>query len=484
MQHNKRLLKNYIYNSVYQLIILLIPLLLTPFLTRVIGADGIGKYSYTRSVVTYFILFGTVGSNLYAQREIAIVEDNIRKRSILFWEILTFRIVMLCISLFFYLVTEVRYSEYAILFSIQSIDIIAAMADIAWYFQGREQFDKIVVRNVIVKIMTALLLVLLIHSPQDLNIYVCIYAIGNLLGQLLMWKDIPNEVVRCKVSLTGIFRHTRNMLILFLPQVAIQLYLVIDKTMIELLTHDSSQIGYYELAQTIERTGVTLVTAFGTVTASRVAILKGKNDLNGIKHLITQSYEIIFFTACPVFLGIIAIASNLIPWFLGASYTAVTELLYILSPLILIIGLSNISGIQYMVPMGLQTQMTISTVIGAGINIVLNYLLIPLYSAKGAAIASCISEMAVMLVQLIWIYPILSYIRILKSMSSALISSIVMLFAVKYTEKTLLHGVSSIVNTLILVAEGVVIYFFMQYLFGNSLFYKLSGGRHESQNRD
>ena len=89
-----------------------------------------------------------------------------------------------------------------------------------------------------------------------------------------------------------------------------------------------------------------------------------------------------------------------------------------------------------------------------------------------------------MLVQLIWIYPILSYIRILKSMSSALISSIVMLFAVKYTEKTLLHGVSSIVNTLILVAEGVVIYFFMQYLFGNSLFYKLSGGRHESQNRD
>lgn len=151
MQHNKRLLKNYIYNSVYQLIILLIPLLLTPFLTRVIGADGIGKYSYTRSVVTYFILFGTVGSNLYAQREIAIVEDNIRKRSILFWEILTFRIVMLCISLFFYLVTEVRYSEYAILFSIQSIDIIAAMADIAWYFQGREQFDKIVVRNVIVK---------------------------------------------------------------------------------------------------------------------------------------------------------------------------------------------------------------------------------------------------------------------------------------------------------------------------------------------
>ncbi len=468
----KKLNANYIYNSIYQLFTLLLPIILTPFITRTIGAGGIGQYSYTRSIVTYFVLFGTVGSNLYAQREIAYAQADKHKKSAVFWEILLLRCILLTISMVIYLPFSIHMGHYAVLLLIQAMDILAAYADVTWYFQGVENFKKITTRNIVVKLLTVVAVFLLIRSPEDLYLYVCIYCVGNFIGQALLWRDIRLEIQKIPYKTLRPGKHFKGILQLFIPQISIQIYLLIDKTMIELITGNSSETGYYELAQTIQRACVAAVTAYGSVAASRVAALKSQNKYHEIKTLLTQSHELICLFAFPIAFGVIAIAHNLIPWFMGDGYGRVADLLVMLCPLIVVIGFSNISGMQYLVPMGKQNRLSVCSAIGAIINVLFNIYAIPRYGAFGAAAASVLAELAVLICQGIFLRNLIDKKKTLAALLQALTGSVVMLFVLKMTERYLLHT-ATMVHTIILTLEGIIVYGMVQVLLKNRLLWNM-----------
>lgn len=468
----RKLSANYIYNSLYQLVTLLLPIALTPFITRTIGAGGIGQYSYTRSIVTYFVLFGTVGSNLYAQREIAYTQTDMGKKSAVFWEIILLRCILLTISIAVYLPFAFYTDHYTVLLLIQTMDILAAYVDITWYFQGIENFKKITTRNLVVKLFTVIAIFSLIRSPEDLYLYICIYCVGNFIGQALLWRDIRREIQRVSYKGLCLKRHLKGILQLFIPQISIQIYLLIDKTMIELITGDSSETGYYELAQTIQRACVAVVTAYGTVAASRVAAFKSQDKLQEIKDLLTQSHELICLFAFPIAFGIMAIAHNLIPWFMGADYGRVAELLMMLCPLIIIIGFSNISGMQYLVPMGMQNRMSVCSAFGAVINVLFNIYAIGWYGAFGAAAASAIAELAVLICQGWFLQSLIDKRRILISLSQALTGSVIMLSVLKMTERHFLYTPTP-AHTIILIIEGIIIYGTVQLLLKNRLLWNM-----------
>lgn len=465
---DKKLNANYIYNTIYQLFTLLLPIALTPFITRTIGAEGIGQYSYTRSIVSYFVLFGTMGSNLYAQREIAYAQADKQKKSVIFWELFFLRCILLSISLMIYLFFAVHMKHYAVLLLVQSLDILASYMDITWYFQGVENFKRIITRNIAIKALTVAAIFLLIRSPEDLILYVCIYSVGNLGGQAFLWKDISAELQRISHKNMQPWRHLRGIMQLFIPQISIQIYLLIDKTMIELITGNSAETGYYELAQTIQRACVTAVTAYGTVAASRVASYRSQGKSSEIRNLLTQSHEMVCLLAVPITFGIAAIAHNMIPWFMGNDYSRVEAILIVLCPLVVIIGFSNISGMQYLVPMGMQNRMTLCSVSGAIINIVVNVWAIPRYGAIGAAAASVIAESAVLISQGYFLRGVIHPKPVMLSLIKALVSSSVMLLLLKMTEAYLLHT-AKLLHTLILLIEGIIIYFTLQFLLGNRL---------------
>lgn len=468
----KKLNANYIYNSIYQLVTLLLPIVLTPFITRTIGAGGIGQYSYTRSIVTYFVLFGTVGSNLYAQREIAYTQADMQKKSSVFWEIFLLRCILLTISIAVYLTFAIHMGHYAVLLLIQAMDILAAYADITWYFQGVENFKRITTRNIIVKLLTISAILLLIRSPEDLYLYVGIYSVGNFIGQALLWRDICLEIQRVSYKKLQLRRHLKGILQLFIPQISIQIYLLIDKTMIEVITGNSSETGYYELAQTIQRACVAVVTAYGAAAASRVAALRSQDKFPEIKDLLTQSHELICLFAFPITFGIMAIAHNLIPWFMGVDYSRVADLLIILCPLVTIIGFSNISGMQYLVPIGMQNRMSICSVLGAIINILCNIYAIPRYGAIGAAAASVVAELAVLICQGLFLRNLVDRKKILLALLQALVSSVIMLFGLKITEAHLLRT-ATLAHTIILTIEGIIIYGMLQILLKNRLIWNM-----------
>ena len=201
----KSIAKNYIYNMVYQVLTLILPLITTPYLSRVLGAEGNGIYSYTYAIVTYFILFGSLGVALYGQREIAYAQEFPEKRKKIFIEIVIFRFITIIIATVFYFFLFVKGAEYQIYYQILMLELIAAAFDISWFFQGLEEFKKTVIRNVLVRLCSVTLVFLLVKTREDLAKFTLIYSLADLIGNLSLWLYLPKYFKGIKVENINIY---------------------------------------------------------------------------------------------------------------------------------------------------------------------------------------------------------------------------------------------------------------------------------------
>lgn len=454
----KSIAKNYIYNLIYQLLSIILPLITTPYLSRVLGAEPIGIYGYTLSIVTYFVLFGSLGIAMYGQREIAYVQNDKNKRSIVFWEIIIVRTISLIVAMIlFYLVFCIK-GKYALYYKIFTLYIIANALDISWLLQGLEEFKKTVIRNIIVKTLSLALIFLCIKTPSDLWKYILIFVIAELLGNATMWMYLPKYIQKVKLKLLNLKKHIKPAIILFIPQIATQIYTVLDKTMVGALTNDMNEVGYYEQSQKVVKSALTILTAYGTVMASRISNYYARKQENEIKTSIENSFRLICFLGIPIVFGMIGISEKFVPWFYGKGYEKVVTLIIATSPIILFIGLSNIGGIQYLVPTGKQKEFTKSVTMGAISNVILNVILIKFLKSAGAAIASTISEIIVFMVQYPYIKHIVNIKEIIKISYKYFISSVIMLIGIFLIEKNLNV---SIINTIIAIIVGIIIYLVM-----------------------
>lgn len=422
----KSIAKNYIYNLFYQILVIILPLVTTPYLSRTIGAENIGIYSYTLSITTYFILFGTLGIAMYGQREIAFVQNDIKKRSKVFYEIFLMKTITLGISMLIFYLSFCTNGEYSVYYRILLLEIFANVLDISWYFQGLEEFKKTVIRNIIVKMVSVGCIFLLVKNSNDLNKYFLIYTLSILFGNMSLWLYLPKYVCKVNLKKLNLLMHLKPTIILFIPQIATQIYTVLDKTMIGTIINNKSEVGYYEQAQKIIKLLMCLATSFGTVMMPRISATFVSGDKEKIKEYMNISFAFIMMLAFPLMFIIISISGSFVPIFYGVGYDKVIPLLCILSPIIVLIGLSNIIGVQYLLPTKQQTKFTISVVVGAIINFILNMLLIKNYASIGAAIATVIAETVVTATQFILVRKEFKVYDVFKISYKYIISSIVM----------------------------------------------------------
>ena len=397
---SKSIKKNYVYNLVYQIIVIIMPLITTPYLSRVLGAESIGIYSYTLSIATYFILFGSLGVALYGQRETAYNQANKYKRSKIFFEIVLLKIITLSISILIFYCTFCLNGEYSVYYKILLFEIIANMFDIAWFFQGIEEFKKTVTRNIIIKVISVISIFVFVKSKIDLNRYFLIYVLSNLIGNCSLWFYLPKYVEKVKIKELDILKHLRPTISLFIPQIAIQVYTVLDKTMIGVLTIDKAEVGYYEQAQKMLKLLLTIATSLSVVMIPRIASVFANGENEKLKRYISKSFRIILFLVFPIMFGIVSISNKFVPIFYGEGFEKVIYLICTISPIILAIGISNVIGNQYLLPTKQQKKFTISVTIGAAVNVCLNFLLIKKFKSIGASIATVISEFVVTGIQL------------------------------------------------------------------------------------
>lgn len=452
----KSVAKNYLYNLMYQVLVMIIPLITTPYLSRVLGANNIGIYSYTLSITTYFILFGSLGVSMYGQREIAYVQDDLKKRSCTFFEIFIMKCITLSISLGLFYLSFCLDGQYHLYYLILILEIIANIVDISWYFQGLEEFKKTVIRNFLVKLISVVCIFLFVKSSNDLSKYFVIYVLSTFLGNLSLWMYMPRYVKIQKVKSLNIKRHIKPALMLFIPQIATQVYTVLDKTMIGAIVSDKSEVGYYEQAQKIVKLLLTLATSLGTVMMPRIASTFARGNRKKVKEYMNKSFAFIMMIAMPLTFGIISTARNFVPLFYGPGYEKVTPLLCVISPIIILIGLSNVTGTQYLLPTKQQNKYTTSVIIGATINFILNFILIKKYASLGASIATVFAEFSVTLVQFILIRKEIKIGDIIKLTYKYLISSIIMFYISMLVSHFIINNLLSILAQ---VAISIISYF-------------------------
>ncbi len=396
----KSIARNYIYNMVYQVLILVLPLITTPYLSRVLGAEGIGIYSYTYAIVTYFILFGSLGVALYGQREIAYAQDNVEARAKTFFEILIFRFVTIFTSIIIYFFLFMNGEKYQMYYRILLLELVAAAFDISWFFQGIEEFKRTVTRNVLVRVCSVTLVFIFVKTREDLAKFTLIYSLADLVGNLSLWLYLPKYLKGINVKNINVAQHIPQIVLLFIPQIANQIYKILDTTMIGKIVDDKTETGFYEQGQKVIRLLLTIVTSLGIVMIPRMANTFASGDKKKINEYLKMSFKFVFFLSFPLMFGISVIASNFVPVFFGLGYDKVVVLIRIICPIVLLMGIGNVVGTQYLLPTKRQKEYTISVTIGLVVNFFLNYFLITKYKSIGASIATVLSELVVILIQL------------------------------------------------------------------------------------
>ena len=425
---SKSVSRNYLYNVGYQLLALLTPLFTTPYLARVLGADGVGAYSYTFSLATYFVLLASLCAGEFGARAVAYCQEDARRRSLIFYEVWVLRVGLTTISLFFYYLLILRDGVWTKLYWVQALHVLAVAVDVTWFFQGMEAFGRLVFRNSVMRVLQVVLVFLLVRQAEDLVAYAMLVGGVAFASGLLLWADLPRCLVWVPWREWRPFRDMGTVFQLFLPQAAISVYVVLDKTMLGVLGGSMVESGWYSQADKMVHLSITVLTAMGTVMAPRIAAAFAAGDEQSVRAGIMRSYRFVWFLGLPMMFGWIAIAENVTPWFLGAGYEGVPILLWMLAGLVVLIGLSNVTGIQYLVPTGAQNLLTLTVAAGALVNFGVNRLLIPVWGAKGAALATLISEMVVTGAQLFAVRDVFSMGAIWRSSVIYWQASLIMFF--------------------------------------------------------
>ena len=449
--------KNFLYNVSYQLLVIILPLITVPYVSNILGAEGIGDYAFTYANMQYFVIFGMVGITLYGNRQIAYVRDNKEKLRNTFFSIYTLQLITTTISFILYLIFVLVFNngDYKWLYIVQGINIIASMTDISWLFMGLEQFKKTVVRNTIVKLASLASIFIFVKSSNHTVIYTLILALSALVGNLTFWLYVPKAIGFKSIKISELNLHLKASLALFIPQIAIQIYVLLDRTMLGAIT-DTVQVGFYENSQKIVKIVLTLATAIGTVMMPKIANTVASGDMKKVKYYIKNSFFFVSALSIPLMFGLMGVAPELSPWFFGNNFAGIEKLIIISSLIILAISWSNVLGMQLLVPLNKTKEFTISVTSGAIINFVLNLVLIKNFGATGACISTIIAEFTVTSVQFYLLKDFIKAEELIKPVLLFIPASIVMYIFVRIIGNSMGAGIlTNIVQGMV----GVITYF-------------------------
>lgn len=462
----KKVKINFLYNIVYQLLVLIIPLITAPYLSRVIGASGVGIYSYTYSIVYYFILLVLLGVNNYGNRSIAKVRNNKDKLSKTFCSIYLFQLIMGIIMLFFYIMYVTLISNnYTSIAWIETLFIISAMIDINWFYFGLEEFKVTITRNMCIKVLSVILILIFVRAKGDLWKYTLIMSSTTLISQLILWSFICKKVNFVKVSKHDILKHIKPNLILFIPVVAVSLYKIMDKIMLGSMS-SVIEVGYYENAEKIISVPLTFITSLGTVMLPRISNILANGNIDKVNKYINKSISFVMFLSFAMCFGLIAVGYNFAPIYFGESFQKTGILIMLLSVTLPFLSFANVLRTQYLIPNENDKVYIVSVSLGALINLIMNFIFIPRYYSIGACIGTIAAEFAVMFYQAMAVRKELDIKKYIKNIIPFFIKSLIMFTAV-YSFNYI--NMNNFIRIVIQVLIGSLIYFALNYKYINSI---------------
>lgn len=401
---------NFVMNIILTMSSFIFPLITFPYVSRVLLPVGTGKVSMATSVITYFSMFAQLGIPTYGIRACAKVRDNREKLSKVAQELLIINIIMSMISymvliiLLFY-VPKFRCEKE--LYVMLSFNIILTSIGMEWLYKALEQYTYITVRSVIFKFIALIFMFFLVHKQTDYVIYggITIFAASasNILNLINAHKFINLK----PVGNYNFRRHLKPVLIFFAMSCATTIYTNLDTVMLGFMTTDTD-VGYYNAAVKIKVILVSVVTSLGTVLLPRASYYIQRGELKEFHRITRKALNFVFLMATPLFVYFIYFAKEGIFFLSGNNYVGSIIPMQVIMPTLLLIGITNILGIQILVPPGREKIVLYSEIVGAVVDVIINALLIPVYASTGAAIGTLVAEFAVF-VSFCWCIGVILY---------------------------------------------------------------------------
>lgn len=447
--------KNLFYQSLFQGIKILMPIVTIPIISRALGAHGIGIYSFTNSIAEYFILLSGLGITLYGNREIAMVREDKQKLDETFSELVSLKLVTTAVSFVLYsIVVLIFFHRDFLYYIIQSLHIIAVLFDISWFFMGIEDFKKVSLSNLTVQIAVFLGIIFFIKDYDDLPLYLLLQALGNLFSQVIMWGFIYKKISFRIVSIKKMKKHLFPMVAYFFPQIAVIFYTTLSKTILGILDSQTA-VGIYTNTLNLSTIIITMISTINLVMLPKMSNLFSKNKIDEINQTLHSLIHAQLFISIPAAFGISALASTLVPWFFGSDFEALKIFIPVIAPVIIIMPIGIAISNQYLLPRGNTKIYALSTFGGAVISIVLNFTLIPLIGVLGSVLTSLMVETFVTVFRLVYLQKQTNFKfdknLILKMVASAALMALV----IKVTTNDMND---TFITTLIQIIIGVITY--------------------------
>lgn len=444
--------KNFFYNLMYQMIIILTPLITTPYVSRVLGPEMLGEFAYTYSISSYFVLISFLGVKNYGSRSIARVRDSIKERSRMFYEIYVIQLFMSFVMLLLFL--YIAFKSSSLLMLIQSLYIVGAALDVSWFYFGLEKFKFTAIRGATVKILSVILILLFVTETSDIYIYAVILSLANVISQLPLLLSLKSHVKIEKIVLRNIKNHIRPILLLFIPVLAISLYNIMDKILLGYFS-SMEQTAYFESAEKIVNVPFGVIMALGTVMLPRTAYLLNNNQKEKSLYYLGISLKYIMILSIGMTFGIMGISRNFTPIFFGNQFKETDILIICISPIIIFKAWANVIRTQYLIPRNKDKEYIISVFLGALINICTNIILIPKYNALGTVIATLLAELTVALYQTYQVKKELPIIKYMLEVKEYFVIGIAMFFILRKIEELYYSGVKLLI---IQISVGFIFY--------------------------
>ncbi len=423
---------NYVYNVLYQVTSLLCPFILTPYLIRVLGTEQLGVFSFTLANATIFFSVACLGINIYGQREVAYVQDNKNEISKVFFELFIIRFISTILFGIIYILFAFQNNEYRLYYLLFLPYILSNAFDISWLYQGLEKFKTVSVRTMGIRIIYLILVLALVRNKNQLWLYILLHSLQLSLMVLIFWIGLKKIIKKVTIRSLEFKKHLKNIFVFFIPQISLTIYTLLDKSMIGIFTPNIDNVYFYEQAVYIIRTVNYFIVTAGIVMMSRASYLFANNEFDQLRQIIKTMVIFIWLLASALIFGLCAVVDNFVPWFYGEASSMIIYLVYVLSPLILVMGLNNMAGMQILVPIMRQEKYTISVVCGAVLNFCLNIILIHLLGVVGAAISSVIAETTILAIEMYFARDILSVSDIIKPGFKYIIFGFIMFIVTKY----------------------------------------------------
>lgn len=390
--------RNYLYNIAYQVLTLILPLVTTPYVSRVLGTDGVGTYSYTFSVAYYFVLFAMLGVNNYGNRSVAMVRDNKVELSRTFWGIWTVQAFMCLVCTGIYIVYSLFLAEDWLLAVVWVPYVLTGALDVNWLFFGLEKFRITVLRNFVIKLVTFALTFVVVRGEVALINYLLLMSLSYFASVAVLWPFVRREVLLVKPDISEVLKHVKPDLVLFVPVIAVSLYTVLDKVMLGQMA-GMGEAGIFENSLKVAQMPFTLISALGTVMLPHAANLYATGHRESVVGYMAPSMWFALLLSSAFTFGIIAVSEEFVPTFFGDGFEPCVLVMPVIVLEMPFMAWANVIRTQWLMPTSQDRAYVFSVIVGAIANIAVNLTLIPDLGALGAGVATLVAEVAVCIVQ-------------------------------------------------------------------------------------